>query len=60
MLEMVQHRLQMMQPAHWLIVAGCALVILGIAGILIRTARTPEAIEDRAEGEEVTAIDAEK
>ena len=60
MLEMVQHWLEMMQPAHWLIVAGCALVIFGIAGILIRTARTPEANEDRAEDEEVTAIDAEK
>jgi hypothetical protein len=60
MLEMVQHWLEMMQPAHWLIVAGCALVILGIAGILVRSARTPEASEDRAEGEEVTAVDAEK
>ena len=60
MLEVMQDRLQTMQPAHWLIVAGCALVIFGIAGILIRTARTPEAGEDRAEGEEVTAVDAEK
>lgn len=40
MLEMMQLQLQTMQLPHWLIVAGCALLIVGAGGLLIRRAQT--------------------
>lgn len=42
MFEMMQMLLQVMQLRHWLVIAGCALVIFGSAGLLIRAIRTPK------------------
>ena len=34
--------LQTLEPGHWLMAAGGALILFGVAGLLIRAAETPQ------------------